>query len=196
MPGAYIRRCLSALVMALVVAGGVPVAASASGGVRLVSVAAETRSQGWTHPCADGSGRVCQAQSTFTTTAHTDIRAGAALATAVGAGLASACAASYAWPVYQVDDHNYYGQVVTTVVLSGEDYWDGCSSGWVWVSLSCSAQPGYSCGAASHGSFWDSGVSASTAWGNQQTSNFCCPVTWYLRIDIYPSGELVSRYSN
>lgn len=196
MSGFTLRSVVVVVVLTLVASLGLPIAASATSGPNQVAVAAGTTSETRSHPCADGSRRTCTVTLTLTNTAHTESRAGSALATSLGVKTAAACTTSYAWPTYEVDDHNYLGQTVTSVILSGEDYWDGCTSGWVWVDLSCSAQPGYSCNSATHGSFWDSGLGASTAWGNQYTSNFCCQVLWALRMDVYPSGQLNSRYSN
>lgn len=197
MRGSSIRQALASVSLALAGSVALPLAVSASDGTQQVTVPAQSVRETHVHACADGSGGTCVVDETFTDTAHTEFRAGSALDVAVGARPAGACTTNYGWPTYQVDDHNYYGMVVTSVVLSGENYWDGCtSSGWVWVDLACTAQPGYSCGAGTHGNFWDGGLGASTAWGNQATSNFCCSVMWYLRMDAYPSGQLTRRYSN
>lgn len=190
------RRLLLALGVVGLAIVALPALASASSGPGITALPAQSFSTHQQHPCADGSGRVCTVEVTVTNSAHSQFAGANPAITAIAIKTASACSTTYGYPTYTVTDHNYNGDPVTQVVLSGEDWWDGCSSGWVWVSLGCTAWPGYSCGLGTHGSFWDSGLGASTAWGNQPTSNFCCTVTWYLRMDIYPSGTLNSRYYN
>jgi len=82
--------------------------------------------------------------------------------------------------------------------MQSEDWYNGSSSGNVWVGLSCSNPNDYNCGTASKGAFWDSGRGASTDWGNQSmiATAHCCVdnQTVYLRTYVTPSGG-VSFYS-
>lgn len=200
-----LRRLLSALCLAATASGALPLAVDANMGPTMqwgdpLGIGAEPLKLGQlsmdhSHQCADGSRRRCEVEDILRVPEHYEVTHKPPPNTPVYAMTGLACGRHYGWPSYEVDDHNYLGQVITRVTLSGEDWWDGCTSGWAWTSLSCSAAPGYSCGAGAWGSFWDPGLGAATAWGNQPTTSSCCRTTWYLRMDIYPGGSLRRRYS-
>jgi hypothetical protein len=77
-----------------------------------------------------------------------------------------------------------------------EDWYNGCSSGNVYISPSCSAYEGWGCvWPPPYGHFWDGGRRANTDWDNQETKYFCGPAgtcgdyVTYLRFWRYPNGS-------
>jgi hypothetical protein len=143
------------------------------------------------HPCFDNSGRQCKLVVTTTVPAHYLVPGGTPAPLNGFVTQAQACYSSryYIYPSMSAKDYGF-GQVVTDIELSAENWYDGCSAGGVWVSFSCTASPGYSCSSPSHGGFWDSGMGYYQDWGNVDTSNvFGILVHWYVRIHAYPNGS-------
>jgi len=192
-----VRRRLARIVAALVLSSlGLlaPLAVSASNApIVKVNVPAKHQVTTVQHPCADDKARLCKLERILNVPAHIELRE------KTTAGVTNAHACDGPWNLgyvsYSENDYNYYGVEVTSATVAGSPWYTGCTSGWYWVSGSCWNGPGYYCDSESHGSFWDGGLGASTAWANVQTG--CCwnlqTVWWYPRMDMYPSGYLASR---
>lgn len=185
-------RHVRALVFAVLLAAApaaFSIGASASTGHQPIWVADQTDVRTFHHTCFDNARAVCKLVVTTTVPAHY------VLPDAPGLPLLTTARACgyfyYEYPSVQANDYSAGGYLATSITLSAENSYDGCTAGAVWVSASCQAYPGYSCSRGSWGGFWDSGNGFYQDWTNWDTTfnPFGLTVTWYLRIHVYPSGS-------
>ena len=184
----HVRAFLFAVLLA-VAPMAFAIAASANTGHQPIWVSDQTDVRTFYHPCHDGDvSGTCKLVVTTTVPAHY------VLPDAPGLPLLTTARACYGpyyiWPSVKAADYNALGIEVTEVDLSAENWYNGCSSGAVWVNGSCWANAGYSCSNGSWGGFWDGGHRYYQDWTNWNTTlvPLNLTVTWYLRIHVYPNG--------
>jgi hypothetical protein len=192
----HLRAVLFGLVGAVALFSTAPIVSLAtSGPSKPTLVRAQTDTRTFRHPCHDSSGvATCSLVVTTTVPSHYVFPDGNPSPLTPGLMQAQACYNStyYIWPSMHATDHTGWGTVATQINLSAENWYNGCSSGAVWVDFNCTATPGWGCDSAAHGGFWDGGYGYYQDWGNQDTHNyFGAGITWYLRLHVYPSGSFV-----